>query len=205
MISVSKLCSFYFPFDKEKILDSLVAKGRGTKEEILAEWDRKRDHGIAVHDKMHKYLIARKHGMKISDTEGIEGYIAFVDWIENHGYKYYSSEVECECTELGIKGRIDALFQKDDHFLIVDWKSSTNDFPSDFCQYPLSSFRRNKNDTYFYQLKVQEYLIHKKFGKSSALAYVVPEGDQFRIFHTELDRDLVESSVQTYKNELAES
>lgn len=202
MISISKLCNFYFPFDKEKALDSLVAKGKGTREEILAEWDRKRIHGNFLHEKMHKYLIARKHGMDISDTEGIEGYIACTEWVESHGYKYYSSEVKGECSELGIKGRIDVLFEKDDHFLIIDWKSSTDDFPGKFCQAPLNNFRQNKNDKHFYQLKVQEYLMHKKFGKSSALAYVISEGDQFKIYYTEADQELVRQSVEVYKNQL---
>lgn len=201
MISISKLCSFYFPFDKEMVLTNLVAKGRGTREEILAEWERKKERGIANHEKINSYLLSSQKDK--FDTSGIEGYIRCIQWLEDKcGYNLRDAELTCKDKDLGIIGRIDALFEQNDHFLIVDWKPNTNDFPGEFCQSPLQHFHRNKHNQYVYQLMIQDLLVFNKLKKNSILAYVIQIGPTFEIFYAKSDRDLVKQSIEVYKEKI---
>lgn len=199
MISVSKLCSFYFPFDKEAVLTMLEGKGRN-RIEVLAEWEQKRDEGNAIHNQLEAFMVKQKHAKErlLPAEKGIEGYVGCIHWLMSIGYKIYGAELSFDNMALGVTGRIDALFEKDDHFLVVDWKSSTGSFERDNCQPPLQEFFRDKHHQHLYQLLIQSFLTEHVLNKPTTASYVVQNGNQFEIHHSTPDHPLVVSSVNTY-------
>ena len=203
MISVSKLCSFYFPFDKDAVL-AKVSQNRGIPEsEIQAEWDKSRDEGIAMHKQIESFMIRQKHSRSglIPVEEGIEGYCNFIHTaIRDWGYEIFGAEMKFENSQYGIIGKLDALFKKDEHLLIVDWKSNTGHFEREQCRAPLQSFFRDKHHQYIYQLLIQSFLAEGALKLPAALAYVTQNGSDFSVEYTNSNHDLVRASIDEYCN-----
>lgn len=200
-ISISKLCSFYFPFDKEAVL-AKVSQNRGVPESVIqAEWDKSRDEGNAMHRQIESFMIRQKHSRSglLPVEEGIEGYCNFIHTaITDWGYEIYGAEMKFENTQYNLVGKLDAVFKKDEHLLIVDWKSSTGHFEKETCQEPLQNFFRDKHHQYVYQLLIQSFLAEGSLKIPAALAYVTQDGHNFNVEYAISDHELVKASIQKY-------
>lgn len=201
MISVSKLCSYYFPFDKATVLAKLSEKRGIPESEIQKEWDKSRDDGIAMHKQIESFMIRQKHSRAglLPIEVGIEGYCNFIHTaIRDWGYEIFGAEMKYENTQFGVIGKLDALFRKDEHLLIVDWKSNTGHFEKESCQAPLQEFFRDKHHQYIYQLLIQSFLAEGALKLPTALAYVTQNGRDFSVEYTNSNHELVIASIEEY-------
>lgn len=207
-ISVSKLCSFYFPFDKEAVL-AKVSQNRGVpKSMVQAEWDKSRDEGNSIHERIESFMIRQKRSRSclLPVEEGIEGYCNFIHTaIRDWGYEIYDAEMTLNDNKYNLVGKLDAVFKKDEHFLVVDWKSNTGHFEKEKCRAPLHNFFKDKHHQYIYQLLIQSFLIEENLRLPTVLAYVTQNGGSFSINYANPNHSLVVSSVEVYKTSIGKT
>lgn len=174
--SVSKFIGrFKQPFNREMI-SRAVAKKRGiSQEEVLGEWDAKRDgaidHGNRIHDALERY--EKSTTILLADME----LSAMIKSVMSNYKDYYRCVAEAVLydTENRLAGTTDKIMQKTSHKRSVidfdDYKTNVQkgiEFESSYGNYmtgPLSHLQDCNYSHYSLQLSIYAYLFQKKTGR----------------------------------------
>jgi len=168
--SVTQIVSRYFePFDKHAIASRLVnshPKYSGmTTDELIADWDARRDYGTKVHKEIESFIQSGKEPLESRSIDAVK-------WLENHnpGFKVFT-EVLIYSKEYKIAGSIDILFydEDNDYYNILDWKTSKAITKTSFKgKTGIHSITKHLMDCkyihYSLQLSFYRYLLEKCYG-----------------------------------------
>lgn len=168
--SVSKLIELVKPkFDRENI-SKAVAKKRGiSQEEVLAEWDKKRDdaanHGTNIHNNLEYY---EKYGKSQEGSEDLSPIMQSI-LSEYSGYKKVYQELCIYNEEFKIAGTSDKVMVKSLHkdapIHLADYKTNVQKgivFDSEYnkyLSYPLSHLQDVNFNHYSLQLSIYAYML----------------------------------------------
>jgi hypothetical protein len=174
-LSVSKFLDLFSKkFDRMGISKMSAAKKGVSQEEILAEWDKKRDdsidHGNRIHHALERY---EKSTTILPEDEDLRPMILSVTKQYSHYYRCYQ-EVCLYDTEFMIAGTSDKVLQCTSSpksiFDLSDYKTNLSkgiQFKNDYGQYmlgPLSHLQDCNYVKYSLQLSIYSYLLQKKTG-----------------------------------------
>lgn len=129
-ISVTSLINKYKkPFDADKMAEIVANKNGVSKEEILKDWELKKNIGIRRGEIIHKYIEEfLSNDFKELDIEkGYESYKKlFLSWFSQNPYDKYM--VEKAINYDYVFGRIDlcAIKNSTKQITLIDWKTSSN-------------------------------------------------------------------------------
>ncbi len=184
----SFLSSFSKKFDREGISKFSAIKAGVSQEEILSQWDKKRDdsidHGNRIHDNLESY-------MKTTQVkEGCEDLIPLCKSIASNYSKYYRTFQEeiIFSEEHLLAGKTDNRFQntssKNSIICFEDYKTNLSkgiEFENKYGQYmlgPLSHLQDCNYVKYSLQLSTYSYLYQLKHGSKIGplnIVFIPPE------------------------------
>lgn len=174
-LSVSKFLELFSKkFDRLGISKMSAIKKGVSQEEILADWDKKRDdsieHGNRIHLALERY---EKSTVILPEDEDLRPMILSVAQDYAHYYRLYQ-EVCLYDTEHLIAGTSDKVLQctssSKSIFDLSDYKTNLSkgiQFKNDYGQYmlgPLSHLQDCNYNKYALQLSIYAYLLQKKTG-----------------------------------------
>ena len=114
----------HVPFNKDSVASKLInthPKYFGmTKDELIKQWDQRRDHGSKIHKEIEDFL---KSGKIVTEQKSLDA----INWLEKNSIeKELQSEAIIFSKELNIAGSIDILMhdKKNNSYVILDWKTS---------------------------------------------------------------------------------
>ncbi len=179
--SVTTLVARFFePFESVKIASDLVANnekyvGR-TVEELIAEWDAKRDHGTSVHGQIEEYLR--------NETIATEPKaLLALKWLGKYRMKSELKlfpEVIVYSKKLKIAGTVDLLVQDllTGKYELLDWKTSKRIYTKSYAgKTGINSVTKDLLDCnftrYSLQLSFYRYLLEKQHGLDVSGQYIV--------------------------------
>ena len=179
--SVTTLVARFFePFDKVRIASKLVANNEKyfglTVEELIAQWDSKRDHGTLVHGQIEEHL---RHETPATDQKAL----AALKWLRKYRMKSELKlfpEVIVYSKEHKIAGTVDLLVQDltTGKYELLDWKTSKSiDTTSFGGKVGINSITEDLLDCnfnrYSLQLSFYRYLLEEKYGIDISDQYIV--------------------------------
>mgnify|MGYP003633403197 CR=1 FL=1 len=175
--SVTKIVSEQFGlFDADKIISKMTnsvkwptSKYYGmSPKEIKQMWNNNgqtaRVAGTKIHDQIEKYC----NGEEIEADEGDVALEQFLKWDLLRNWNPYRTEWKIFDDDLKIAGTVDAVFEKDGEYVLVDWKRSKeivrgNKF--DCCVHPeLKHLPECNFVKYSLQLNLYKYILEKNYG-----------------------------------------
>jgi len=174
-LSVSKFLELFSKkFDRMGISKMSAIKKGISQEEILADWDKKRDDSIDHGNRVHHALERYEQSMVIlPEDEDLRPMILSVTKQYAHYYRCYQ-EVCLYDSEHMIAGTSDKVLQCTSHpksvFDLSDYKTNLSkgiQFKNDYGQYmlgPLSHLQDCNYNKYALQLSIYSYLLQKKTG-----------------------------------------
>lgn len=187
-LSVSKLLErFSKKFDREMI-SRMSAKKRGiSQEQVLMEWDKKRDDSIDHGNRIHNALeLFYKTTTILPENEDLRPMILAMASEYSHYYRVYPEQVLYN-TEYMIAGTTDKLLQVTSHpksiIDIDDYKTNLSkgiQFKNDYGQYmlgPLDHLQDCNYNKYCLQLSTYRYMTEQATGRktgSSSIIFVPP-------------------------------
>ena len=168
--SVTDLISKYFePFNKDSVASKLInthPKYFGmTKDELIKQWDQRRDHGSKIHKEIEEFL---KSGKIATEQQSLDA----INWLEKNSIeKELQSEAIIFSKELNIAGSIDILMhdKKNNSYVILDWKTSKSipkvSFNGKMGIHPVTSHLMDcKFVHYSMQLSFYRYILEEYYG-----------------------------------------
>jgi hypothetical protein len=175
--SVTKIVSEQFgSFDADKIISKMINSERWpaskyygmTPKQIKQLWNSNgqeaRVAGTKIHDQIEKYC----NGEEIETEEGDVALDQFLEWDEMRNWVPYRTEWKIFDDDLKIAGTVDAVFEKDGEYVLVDWKRSKeivrgNKF--DCSVHPALKHLPECNFVkYSLQLNLYKYILEKNYG-----------------------------------------
>lgn len=207
LISVSTLISKYSePFDPTGIILYKCAQKRGiSKEELRAEWDKKRDDscvkGTKFHEQAEEWILTGK----IPDGPDKKIVTKFAKEIKFNGTVF--PEILVYNIELGIAGQSDlAIYNKKDNSVAIqDYKTNAEMYKKVYKKllYPLGHLNDTKINKYALQASTYSYLLELKGFKIRAdelCLYWIKE-DGFEIIPVPYLRDDVIKMISHYSED----
>ena len=185
--SVTTLVSRFFePFDKVRIASSLIANNKKyfglTVDDLIAQWDSKRDHGTIVHSQIEEYL---KHHTTPTDLKAL----AALKWLKKYQLKSELKlfpEVIIYSEEHKLAGTIDLLVQDQitGKYELLDWKTSKSiDTTSFDGKVGINTITKDLLDCnfnhYSLQLSFYRYLLEENYGINISNQYIVQINDDY--------------------------
>lgn len=173
LTSVSEFISTFAPKFDTMLMASRVARKRGVDASVvIAEWEKKKIDACTMGTRIHKnqeMLLAGQEPVYfwIDEKEKAimgAGKQAVTD-ILNNGWKLYKSEFPVFSVECGLAGTVDMIFQREDEWMIADWK--TNKEINDRSKYgnkmlpPIAHLDECELTKYTIQLNTYLYLLKK--------------------------------------------
>ena len=155
---------FSEPFDADKIA-GFVARKRGiTKEEVLAEWEAKKNNSCTQGTNVHLFGETYVKGMR--PTNGFESAIVrFWDSIPDH-IQPFLFEIQMFSEELGIAGTADIILYntKTNKFILADYKTNEDlfkNFKGKKLLAPFDNLLENSFNKYQLQLSMYQLLFEQ--------------------------------------------
>ena len=214
--SVTKIVESQFkPFDKELIAKSLVRNvpkySHMEYEDLILEWDQKRDYGTKVHKQLEKYILSKKNPTLSLAKVGSE-------WFDTSRKKYGNDvypEVKVFSKAHALAGTVDlVIYNKEkDGCYIFDWKTSgsdiykrkgtgitsiTSDLPdSNYTKYELqlSMYRYLMQE--FHNVKIiNQFILHIKDAKVEVIRTKYLKSHSKRIL-----KELLEKNIYDEEND----
>lgn len=198
-ISVSELISKFFPEFDSKHWAPIKAKQRGiTTEEILNEWELKRDEAAQLGTNLHKEIENYYNELPYNDE--LPGFKHFLEFKEKYStMEKFRTEWRIFDEELMVAGTIDMVYYNSskDSYYMFDWKRSEKvvdqfgnplrpDF--DYAFGELGHLSDNSFNKYSLQLNIYKHILEKRYGiKISSMNLLVlhPNYDTYR--HVAID------------------
>ena len=175
-------------FDADKTIDNMM-RGKNwndpnykyygmTREEIKAQWDKKRDSSAGSGTKMHYDIECYYNGMDVkNDSIEFQYFLKFVKDFPD--LKPYRTEWMVYYEEMKLSGSIDMIFENPDGTIqIYDWKRCQEIVnESHFGNYAITSCISHLPDTNFWhyslQLNTYKKILEDKYGKKVTGLYLV--------------------------------
>lgn len=162
--------TFFKPFDAEKILTRLVAKGAGKREAIAKSWQDKREFGSTVHNLIENYLLTGKWPEEMT-PDLIIVRDQFLDFWTNlnrtRPIKAYRPEMRIFDEDAALAGSIDLLVEFEDGVIdLFDWKCIEKLCKDDFGsrgKVPFELYPDNNFSHYTLQLNFYKFILEKKY------------------------------------------
>lgn len=170
---------FVVPFDREGLSKSKAAKLGITQEDMLIQWDSKRDRACDIGSMAHEYIEHFYEGKKYKtkDEDVINKIRKFHTIYENKlkTLTPISSEVRLFSRRWPICGTLDQLFLYEGQIIVGDWKTNEKiktDKDYSYNKYllgPFSKLKENELNKYsiqisLYQLILEEAGIYSNYG-----------------------------------------
>lgn len=188
LISATTMLGQFFPkFDADRIAGYVAAREGRSKEDVLAEWDEKRDTACAFGNAVHLYAEMKLMGCAVpkpdSDREKtafrlvekyIEGMLKDYDVVEAEKIVFSESH--------GISGTIDLVLRhkKSKRICLLDWKTNKKIEKSNGYSKPAYPPIEDLNDAnftkYMLQLNLYKYIMESE-------GYVDEEIDEMILLH----------------------
>jgi hypothetical protein len=203
----SVIKNFTEPFEADKIA-GYVAKSRGiTKEQVLQEWEDKKnaacDKGNRVHDygENHgNYLAGRGTLVPPSDLYE-EAVLKFWDSVPDHIYPFHM-ELQMFSKDLGIAGTADIILynEKTDKFIIADYKTNIDLFKNYKGKKMIAPFNNMLDmpySKYVIQLSIYQHLFEQAGEKveERRIIWLQPDGT----YKTYKTPDIRNKILKTFK------
>lgn len=170
---------FVTPFDRDGLSKSKAAKLGITQEDMLIQWDAKRDRACDVGSMTHEYIEHFFEGkkLKVKDQDVINKISKFHSIYESKlkTLTPIASEVRLFSKRWPICGTLDQLFLYEGQILVGDWKTNEKiktDKDFNFNKWllgPFSKWKENEVNKYsiqisLYQLILEEAGIYSDYG-----------------------------------------
>lgn len=180
---------FVKPFDSDYWSKKKAEQEGITQEEMLAQWDAKRDRSCVLGHKVHAYIEdfhEKKTTDLTDDPEANERIEKFHNIYESklQIFEPIASEIKVFSKVWNIAGTIDQLYLYQGMVLIGDWKTNKKiKTDSDYCfnklLYPFEKFKENELNKYslqisIYRLLLEEAGVHTEYG---FICHIPGEGD----------------------------
>jgi hypothetical protein len=216
--SVSSVLKKYTPDFPAKLIAERMASNRRrigesiTAQEILKEWEYKKDqasaYGSLVHYRLEEYLssflegkivkpVSINFGLLTEDLivradNAVNTGIRWINEMIDNGYELINTEQMLLNRVLGFCGTVDLLFLKDNKLVIADWKSNikdiTNDSYNNYLTNGLETLKATTLNKYNVQLNLYKKLLES----------VVPiKVSEMLVVH--LNCDLYLEGIKTYE------
>ncbi len=179
-ISVTTLCHTFFPeFDREQVLkntpdsnERIRKWGSADPDEIIIEWERRRDAGTELHEAIEMWL--RSDGRHpTTNSREFQAFLEFErDVLHARGWRAYRVEWRLYDEQLRIAGTIDALFYNDarGEFMLLDWKRTPKFWYSvpwwsqPTGHGPCADVPNSQIARYGLQLNIYAWLLRRRYG-----------------------------------------
>ena len=116
--------TFFEPFDSDHWADYVADRDGKTTEEVLYEWQEKRDWGTKVHQLIEDYI---KKGKQKKDYphEVLEA-IDLIDFLRSLHDAKITPEKRVFSVEWRVAGTIDVVIETPEGVILIDWKTTKN-------------------------------------------------------------------------------
>lgn len=200
----STISNFYDPFDTYRVA-GFVAKKRGiTKEEVLKEWDDKRDFachkGHVVHAFGEDYMFDRTREKDYPEFSGyMDAIINFWDSLPSHIVPAIA-ELKMYSKQFNLAGTADIILYDKNRkgFIIADYKTNIDlfkNFKNKKLKAPFNNLLECPMSKYKVQLSIYHYLFEQTgFKILDRVIIWLKEDGSFEKYHTE---DLT-NKIKTY-------
>lgn len=134
--SVTEITKQFYPFNARMIAFKLgKTKNKKSKyfgksgQQILKEWDLKREYGSEMHEIIHNYLNHNKLYGNIKYIKEYKQFRSYNEYMIKRGYLPYKSEWYIYNEDLAIVGTIDVVYYspQNDDYIIVEFKRTEKD------------------------------------------------------------------------------
>jgi CRISPR/Cas system-associated exonuclease Cas4 (RecB family) len=165
-ISVTTKLGKYFVFNKKKISREVAYRNWVTEEEVISDWDYRRDSGRYIHELANKYLEN-----KDLKTDELNLILHVIDFIKEHPeFEIVASELGIFSKKYAIAGTID-LILKDKHtnkLYTLDWKTSRKSIAKNeyftMARDPFTYLPNSKLYLYSMQLWAYNLILAEEYG-----------------------------------------
>lgn len=186
--STTFLKQFYSQFDSEYHSHKKSKEEGVSQEEILSKWKLEASSSTIRGNSIHKYIEDRQNGLIVRPPNRIviKQYLSLVEFLSKNNITKIFNEFRVYDESLKIAGTMDALYIKDNRFIILDWKTNKKlsiDNPyKNFCKYPFKKVPDTTLGHYYLQINLYRYIITKIVGKDMIednhyVIYFPHEGD----------------------------
>ena len=198
MSGTTLLKRYMEPFNRELILNQTfyhlgangnrkhtdrIARSRTTphivgmnREELIADWVKRRDGGSDMHDRIDKFLDIGAPGPG-PDDPAFNQFLHFHNEFTKKGWTPYRSEWQIWHDEMFLPGTIDAVYfnRITNKYAVIDWKRSPRKFETKRgkMKYPLHDVPKSDLSTYSLQVCLYANILKKYYGIDAALAIIV--------------------------------
>ncbi|MDX1699059.1 MAG: hypothetical protein R3250_00505 [Melioribacteraceae bacterium] len=209
-ISASQLIAKFFPeFDSEYWSQRKAMERAIGVEEILLEWETKRDNaanlGTALHEEIENYYNGLDYDRELPEFQH------FLKFKEKYPtMKPYRSEWRVFDEEFLVAGTIDMVYQKeDDELYMFDWKRSEKvvdhlgipKLPSyDYASGELSHLSDNSFNKYALQQNIYKYILEKNYDKKITSMNLLILHPSFDTYHHVKLPDLTKEVAYIFEN-----
>ncbi len=188
-------------FNSDEVVASKMAETGRSREDILAEWDAKRDFGLDRGTRVHTYIE------NVIDDNELDVFLAVNDHIHEMkqfdkawmkmknelGIKLFKKEWTIGDEELGIAGRCDAVFEIDKDGkstkALFDWKTGKfmlRKYARESMLPPFNDLPACEEVKYSLQLSLYKLLIERNTDIKISGGYILhlPDGFDYQLFNT---------------------
>ena len=183
------ISSFFNPFDEYKIakkLSTLKKYNHMSTEEILQDWERRRNRGTVVHKQIEEFLHERDR--KLQSLEKNADTNCSLDLKTKQGIDFLKEkcinennnlfpEIKIYSEELQIAGTIDLIIYNKKHnkIYLIDWKTNVEIKKNGYntgIKFPTNNTIDCSYNKYQLQLSLYKYILEKFYNASVAGLYI---------------------------------
>ncbi len=156
------ISTFFEPFNADYIASCIADRDGRTPEDVLQEWDIKRDWGTEVHELIEDHINGKQKEQYPNEV------IEAINFLNTLPKANITSEKRVYSMEWGVAGTIDLVVEVPEGILLLDWKTSktiTIDNPFQKAKEPIDHLDDCNYNKYSLQLNVYKAILEKHYGK----------------------------------------
>lgn len=165
-ISVTTKLSKYFVFNKQKISREVALRNWTTEDEVISDWDYRRDMGSYTHELANKYI----EGETMTQDE-LEVITHIIDFLNEHKeFEIIASELGIFSSKYKIAGTIDVILKEKStgRYFTLDWKTSRKSIAKNeyftMAREPFRHLPNSKLNMYSMQLWAYNLVLKEEYG-----------------------------------------
>ncbi len=197
--------TFFNPFDEKKIAQKLSGTGKYQNlsvEEILKDWENRRNRGTIVHKQIEEFLKCKEILTSKLDTKSKQA-IMFLERKCMNKNNILFPEVKICSEKLKLAGTIDLMIYNKNHnrIYLIDWKTNSEikkkGYNKGIC-FPTNSIDDCSFNRYKLQLSIYQYILEEFYNASIDGLYILHLKDEsHKIMKCDFEKSFVLNMVKS--------